>query len=147
VDARPFPRAIRLSFIFHSKISLPFRLGQNRWHQILSWVIYVSFLSMLLSLFAPDNHPLHAPSLAFHFPSPHIRTLYLSCPPSIPAAANHALSDCHAMNARPRTALAQAVVPLAASEKLTEGLLLQLLAGAVQVRRSIGNKRAGKWME
>src|SRR6056297_3044685 len=82
-----------------------------------------------------------SPSHVTHFPSFRIHTLYLSCPPSIPAAANHALSDCHAMNARPRTALAQAVVPLAASEKLTEGLLLQLLAGAVQVRRSTGNKK------
>jgi len=47
MSARPFPRAVCLSFIFHSEISLPFRLRQIRWHRILSRVVYVSFLSML----------------------------------------------------------------------------------------------------
>lgn len=109
--------------------------------------LHVFSLNALVPFCTGQPSIARSPSLVIHFPSFRIHTLYLSCPPSIPAAANHALSDCHAMNARPRTALAQAVVPLAASEKLTEGLLLQLLAGAVQVRRSIGNKRAGKWME
>jgi len=63
-------------------------------------------------------------------------------PPSLPSA-NHALSDCHAMNAQPRTALALAVVPLAVSEKKTEALLLQLLAGAVQVGREGGREGEG----
>jgi hypothetical protein len=37
--------------------------------------------------------------------------------------ANHALSDCHAMNARPTTALALAVVPFAAEDKVCTSLL------------------------
>ncbi|KAM3568902.1 hypothetical protein VYU27_008989 [Nannochloropsis oceanica] len=53
-------------------------------------------------------------------------------------AANHALSDCHAMNAQPRTALALVVVPLAATENITEALLVQLLAGAAQVLNAAG---------
>jgi len=42
------------------------------------------------------------------------------------------------MNAQPRTALALVVVPLAATENITEALLVQLLAGAAQVGREGG---------
>lgn len=45
-------------------------------------------------------------------------------------AAVHALSDCHAMGAKPQTALALAVVPFAASEHVTEGTLIDMLSGA-----------------
>lgn len=44
-------------------------------------------------------------------------------------AANHALSDCHAMCAEAVTAMAIAVVPFAA-EPVVEGVLTQLMAGA-----------------
>lgn len=48
-------------------------------------------------------------------------------------AAVHALSDVHAMGAQAQTALALAVVPFAADEKITESTLLELLAGASDV--------------
>lgn len=44
-------------------------------------------------------------------------------------AANHALSDCHAMCAEARTALAIAVVPYAVESKVEEALF-QMMAGA-----------------
>ena len=47
-------------------------------------------------------------------------------------AANHALSDCHAMCADARTALAIATVPFAVEEKV-EGMLYQMMAGACAV--------------
>jgi selenide,water dikinase len=46
-------------------------------------------------------------------------------------AANHALSDCHAMCADARTALAIATVPFAVEEKV-EGMLYQMMAGACE---------------
>ena len=46
-------------------------------------------------------------------------------------AANHALSDCHAMCADARTALAIATVPYAVEEKV-EGMLYQMMAGACE---------------
>ena len=49
-------------------------------------------------------------------------------------AANHALSDCHAMCADARTALAIATVPFAVEEKV-EGMLYQMMAGACSVLR------------
>ncbi|PRW20680.1 water dikinase [Chlorella sorokiniana] len=52
-------------------------------------------------------------------------------------AANHALSDCHAMGAQPTAALATAVVPLASAAK-TEEDLYQMLAGALTVLRQAG---------
>jgi selenide,water dikinase len=47
-------------------------------------------------------------------------------------AANHALSDCYAMGAEPRTALAVAVVPFGLSEKV-EDTLLQMMSGSIKV--------------
>jgi selenide,water dikinase len=47
-------------------------------------------------------------------------------------AANHALSDCYAMGAEPRTALAVAVVPFGLSDKV-EDTLLQMMSGSVKV--------------
>ena len=48
-------------------------------------------------------------------------------------AAVHALSDVHAMGAQAQTALALAVVPFAADERITESTLIELLAGASDV--------------
>ena len=48
-------------------------------------------------------------------------------------AAIHALSDVHAMGAKPQTALALAVIPFAAEEKITESTLFHLLAGASDI--------------
>ena len=47
-------------------------------------------------------------------------------------AANHALSDCHAMNAEPVTAMALAMVPFASEERMEEDLF-QMMAGATSV--------------
>merc|ERR1719424_1897052 len=47
-------------------------------------------------------------------------------------AANHALSDCHAMCAEARTALAIAVVPFAIEAKVEE-TLFQMMAGACEM--------------
>lgn len=44
-------------------------------------------------------------------------------------AANHALSDCHAMGAQPISALALAVVPFSVEDKM-EDALYQMMAGA-----------------
>eukprot|EP00939_MAST-03C_sp_MAST-3C-sp1_P003656 g3656.t1 len=51
-------------------------------------------------------------------------------------AAVHALSDCHAMGARPITALAIAVVPFAV-ESAVEETLFQMMAGAVEALREV----------
>jgi selenide,water dikinase len=48
-------------------------------------------------------------------------------------AAAHALSDCHAMGAIARTALALAVVPYSAVEDITEETLTSMLSGASDV--------------
>ena len=52
-------------------------------------------------------------------------------------AANHALSDCHAMCADAVTALAIATVPYAVEEKV-EGMLYQMMAGACETLRESG---------
>ena len=57
-------------------------------------------------------------------------------------AANHALSDVYAMGARPKSALAIAVVPYGSAEKLRDGLF-QLLAGACSVLAAAGCKLGG----
>ncbi|KAK3268150.1 hypothetical protein CYMTET_23329, partial [Cymbomonas tetramitiformis] len=52
-------------------------------------------------------------------------------------AAIHAISDCHAMNAHPQTALAMAVLPLA-TEAVQEESLFQMMAGACEAMREAG---------
>ena len=52
-------------------------------------------------------------------------------------AANHALSDCHAMCADPRTALAIATVPFAVEDKVEESLY-QMMSGACQALKESG---------
>ena len=52
-------------------------------------------------------------------------------------AANHALSDCHAMGAAPVAALATAVVPLAGAA-VQEEELYQMMAGAGASLRAAG---------
>jgi len=49
-------------------------------------------------------------------------------------AANHALSDCHAMCADPVSAMAIAVVPFA-KEEIVEGILSQMMSGACETLR------------
>ena len=48
-------------------------------------------------------------------------------------SAVHALSDCHAMGAVPRTALALAVVQYSAVEEITEKTLIAMLSGACDI--------------
>eukprot|EP00941_MAST-03F_sp_MAST-3F-sp1_P001983 g1983.t1 len=57
-------------------------------------------------------------------------------------AANHALSDCHAMGAQAVTALAIAVVPFAV-ESVVEENLFQMMAGACEALRESGCALAG----
>jgi len=52
-------------------------------------------------------------------------------------SANHALSDCHAMNASPLTALAVCTLPYG-TEAQTESALVQMLAGAQKVLSEAG---------
>ena len=57
-------------------------------------------------------------------------------------AANHALSDCHAMCAEPGTALAIAVVPYGLEAKVEE-TLFQMMAGACEVLAASGCSLVG----
>jgi len=57
-------------------------------------------------------------------------------------AANHALSDCFAMNALPKTALAIAVVPFGIESKV-EDSLFQMMAGACSVLAEAGCSLVG----
>ena len=58
-------------------------------------------------------------------------------------AAIHALSDCHAMGARAKTALALAVMQFAANEAMTERTLIDMLSGASDVLEEEGCELAG----
>ena len=57
-------------------------------------------------------------------------------------AACHALSDCHAMNAQPVSALALCTVPYG-TEEFTEELLVHMLAGAKVVLKEVGCQLVG----
>jgi len=58
-------------------------------------------------------------------------------PPYTLVSANHALSDCHAMNAQPTGALAIAVVPYGLDAKVEESLF-QMMAGAAKTLKEAG---------
>jgi len=87
---------------------------------------------VLLGLEAPDDCAVLAPSTN---PSVHTVDFFRSLidDPYVfgQVAANHALSDCHAMNAQPVGALAIAVVPYGLDAKVEESLF-QMMAGAAK---------------
>jgi selenide, water dikinase len=58
-------------------------------------------------------------------------------------AAVHALSDIHAMGAKPLAALVLAVAPFAADEQVTESTLLQLLGGVSDILQDEGVQLIG----
>ena len=58
-------------------------------------------------------------------------------------SAIHALSDCHAMGAYPQTALALAVAPYAANDKITEDVLVAMLSGANDALKEDGCELVG----
>ena len=90
---------------------------------------------VLLGLDAPDDCAVLAPS-----PHASVHTVdffrSLIDDPYVfgQVAANHALSDCHAMNAQPTGALAIAVVPYGLDAKVEESLF-QMMAGAAAALR------------
>lgn len=93
---------------------------------------------VLLGLDAPDDCAVLAPS---NLASVHTVDFFRSLidDPYVfgQVAANHALSDCHAMNAAPTGALAIAVVPYGLDAKVEENLF-QMMAGAAKALTEAG---------
>ena len=93
---------------------------------------------VLLGLDAPDDCAVLAPS---KLASVHTVDFFRSIidDPFVfgQVAANHALSDCHAMNAQPTGALAIAVVPYGLDAKVEE-CLFQMMAGAAKALSECG---------
>ena len=93
---------------------------------------------VLLGLDAPDDCAVLAPSkLASVHTVDFFRSLIDDPYTFGRVAANHALSDCHAMNAAPTGALAVAVVPYGLDSKVEE-VLFQMMAGAARALSEAG---------
>jgi len=94
--------------------------------------------TVLVGLEAPDDCAVLAPS---SMPSVHSVDFFRSFLPDPfvfgQVAANHALSDCHAMGAPPAGALAVAVVPYGLEAKV-EATLFQMMAGACRTLGEAG---------
>lgn len=102
-------------------------------------------IDVVVGLNAPDDAAVLAPPPPGHMT---VHTVdFFRAPMQDPfvfgsIAAAHALSDCHAMGAKPVAALAIAVVPFAAADKV-ESDLYQLMAGALKTLSSEGCQLVG----
>ena len=90
---------------------------------------------VLLGLDAPDDCAVLAPSTLASVHTVDFFRSFISDPYVFgKVAANHALSDAHAMGAQPSGALAVAVVPYGLEGKVEE-TLFQMMSGACEVLR------------